>query len=264
MVIIFLSCTKAKRESGIVFIEGCLYINDNREMDEWLVVGAWNKETETNSFELQNGVIKQLFIGSDVDAIPDEAFSDLMYLESVYFESEIESIGQWAFSDCINLTSIYIPDSVTEIGSAAFYGCEALQTVNIPINLIYMSDGMFHGCDALSELRIPSTVKIIDDSAIGGRNLQRIIFEGTIEKIVKLYLHSFPRITQLVFLDTPPVEYGANQEVGLNGMTFNAEVLPTVYYLRNKIEYWSPNGETQWNGCPIIAIDSLEDLPPLD
>lgn len=39
---------------------------------------------------------------------------------------------------------------------------------------------------------------------------------------------------------------------------------PAIYYLNTYKLSWAPNGETEWNGIPIIGIDSIADLPPVE
>ena len=71
--------------------------------------------TDSNSFEIENGVLKKYSgPGGDV-AVP----------------AGVTSIGNEAFKKCESLTSVTLPEGVTDIGESAFYECKNLTVVRI-------------------------------------------------------------------------------------------------------------------------------------
>ena len=274
--------------SDFKYSDGILFIHGENEMEQWKQErGEWDDKTELWGIESKYGTVKTIIITEGVTTILDDAFWGCTSVKEIILPKSVKYIGEWAFSrckalefiylpqglntiggfafdECVSLRQISVPNSVTEIGICAFSGCCSLQEVIISSGLRTMSESIFAGCTSLTELRIPQSVQMIDYGAIGGRNLRRVVFEGTVEHVVDLHLRSFPRISQLVFLDGPPLEYGPGEDEESRGITFGSDTLPHIYYLREKMNLWAPNGETEWNGCPLVAINSLDDLPPLD
>ena len=56
---------------------------------------------------------------TDATQIPENAFYNCDFIESIELNEGIESIGARAFYNCKALTKIVIPDSVTTIGNTA-------------------------------------------------------------------------------------------------------------------------------------------------
>ncbi|MCL2670612.1 MAG: leucine-rich repeat domain-containing protein [Clostridiales bacterium] len=213
-------------------------------------------------FEMEYGVITSVVIGTNVTAIIDKAFWDCKTIETIYLSDSVVSIGRDAFTGCVRLEVINIPNSVTEIGEGAFEYC-ALKSIEFPNQLESMATCLLDRCNDLQYLFIPRSVKSIGRAAIGGDNLLRVVFEGTIEYIDAFYLHWYPKLSQLVFLEEPPIDYGGNpNDLEAFGMTFYRDPLPTIYVLNRYRVLWFPNGETAWNGCPLVFIDDISEVPP--
>ncbi len=213
-----------------------------------------------------------LVVLDGVKRIPERAMYGLNSLETVTLPDGLLEVGEGAFSYCENLISCRLPDTIVDLGRATFLNCRRLQNVVLPESLTYLSSSMFCNCRSLTgTLRVPKDVKMLDDHPFASCKLQRIVFEGTVESISAFYLRKTPAIRQLVFLEAPPVQYGSELQVSdENGMVGDSRFglvaggdPPTVYYLKKNVGAWAPNGETEWNGFPIVGIDSMDDLPPL-
>jgi hypothetical protein len=265
-----ISCKIAKVPEELYFSEGVLIIKSEFAMKQWMEHSNWDDEKQRVREATDFPPIKWIIIGSDVDVIPDRAFMQLECLEYVYISEGVRGIGEYAFEDCINVREIFISNTIETIGIGAFTACEKLRRIEIPIKLTIMPDGMFYGCDSLTELYIPKEVSYIGNSAIKGDSIEKIVFEGTIERIEKWRIEYMPEIKQLVFLENPPENYIAytipdsEPGHGNHGWIFSDTVNPTVYYLEENKEAWAPNGETEWEGMPLVAIKSLDDLPSLE
>ena len=83
---------------------------------------------------LNNELVTDLVIPSDITEIKNYAFFNCSSLTSVTIPDSVTTIGDGAFYDCSSLTSVTIPNSVTTIGNEAFYGCtgELVVNCNIP------------------------------------------------------------------------------------------------------------------------------------
>ncbi len=145
--------------------------------------------------------VKEVVIGNNVSAIPNNAFKGCDSLISVTIGDSVTSIGEEAFSGCESLetitvdsgNSVYhsadnclietvtktliagcknsvIPDdeSVTSIGEYAFSGCESLTSVTIPDSVTSIGDLAFSGCDSLTSVIIPDSVTSIGYGAFSG------------------------------------------------------------------------------------------------
>ncbi len=88
----------------------------------------------------QNGTIKEVYLGSGLKSIGDDAFMGLSNLEEIHFTRGV-----------INLS----------FGSGVFRNCQKLKHANIPEGIVNLGNGMFDTCINLESVRIPSTVKVI-------------------------------------------------------------------------------------------------------
>lgn len=75
---------------------------------------------------LNDKLVNELTIPSNISSICNYAFDNCSSLTSVTIPDSVTSIGDYAFYNCSSLTSITIPDSVTSIGSNAFTFCSSL------------------------------------------------------------------------------------------------------------------------------------------
>ncbi len=69
-----------------------------------------------------SGFVRKLVIEEGITKIGNQAFRDMMALESVELPSTLETIGKIAFQKCTGLHSIVIPENVLSIGERCFAG----------------------------------------------------------------------------------------------------------------------------------------------
>ncbi len=145
--------------------------------------------------------VKEVVIGNNVSAIPNNAFKGCDSLISVTIPASVTSIGNGVFSGCTSLetitvdsgNSVYhsagnclietatktliagcknsvIPDdeSVTSIGNYAFSDCDSLTSVTIPDSVMSIGNSAFFGCDSLTSVTIPDSVTSIGYGAFSG------------------------------------------------------------------------------------------------
>ena len=200
-------------------------------------------------------------IGSGVTSIGDYAFEGCAALASVSIGSGVTSIGEYAFEGCAALTSINIPCGVTDIGMQALSNCSSLAAITVdPNNQTYSSvdgvlfnkeqteliccpggktgdytvpDGVwkidvfaFRGCSLLTSVTFPESV-----TWIGGDGA----FEGC------------SSLSSATFCGEAPSYFGTDAFSGC---------APGFYicYYPGYTYSWSPNGETEWNGYPIMVL----------
>ena len=160
-------------------------------------------------------------------------------LKKVSMPYKVLTISFAAFSDCENLTEVQLSDALLEIWEEAFYGCP-ISVLIFPPNVEFKSierQGMFRGTRGF--------VFSDDDAIIDGMNFRN--------RALKF----------MAFLDKPPKHLDMSLfKSDYTSNCYGDDVV--IYYLNSNKQYWAPNGETEWNGVPIIGVDSLDDLPPLE
>ena len=143
---------------------------------------------------LNNELVTDLVIPSDITEIKSYAFYNCRSLTSVTIPDSVTEIGACVFSSCSSLrefngkyasgdgrcliidgtlnsfapaglTEYTIPDSVTTIGDLAFNGCSSLTTVTIGDSVTEIGRYAFYDCSSLTSVTIPDSVTTIGSSA---------------------------------------------------------------------------------------------------
>lgn len=196
-----------------------------------------------------------------LNSTPEEEWGSI--LDSIYtitLKNGVTVIQGAAFEQCHNLTEVYMANSVHTIEEWAFDCCNSLRKVHWSKNLKIIEEEAFTYC-ALEEISFPEGVLEIQANAFLYCNeLKRVVIPGSTYLITGVM--EAERLEQLVFLGNRP-ERITNIPFSLFGQPANTQSL-MIYYLNRNSNLWAPNGETEWNGIPIIGIDSLDDLPPLE
>ena len=185
---------------------------------------------------------------------------------SVTLLPSVRIIEESAFQYCEELEELILPEGLQAIRQHAFFGCSKLKSLQFPQSLLSIQQYALEHCNALTSLTLPPNLKMDvpadDSSLIFAMSLHTIIWEGSSPGIPASWFEpmDMPALTRLVFLSSPPRWFRAETD------NFLGEYYPqlTGYYLTANREFWAPNGETTWHGMPMVAIDSLDDLPPLD
>ena len=106
-----------------------------------------------------------LYIGDNVEVIPDNLFKDIGRLTTVNFakSGKLTKIGNSAFENC-GIKQLSIPSGIVSIGNRAFYGC-SVQTVSISSGVVSIGDEAFSHCRSMTSLYLPNTLERIGDKA---------------------------------------------------------------------------------------------------
>lgn len=130
-------CENFEAIDGVVYSKGdhsILYFFPPAKAvtDGKYTVANWVKTIEKNAF-LGTTTIKELTIPANVEAINDDAFSNMKNLSKVsYVEpSNVQTIGTGAFGQCPALTEATLPSSLTELADI-FSLSKNLETINVP------------------------------------------------------------------------------------------------------------------------------------
>ncbi len=105
--------------------------------------------------------IKKIVIKNGVKSIPERAFAECEYLESVTIPKTMTKIPNYAFGWCPNLGSVNFHNKLTAIGTMAFYGSYFEdECFSFPDSLVSIGDQAFAGSRALEFKLSPNTKKI--------------------------------------------------------------------------------------------------------
>ena len=165
-----------------------------------------------------------------------------------------------AFTDNTSVKTIYIPDTVEIFSEAAFHGCVNLESVVFPkTSSVYFDELSFYNT-GIKEMILPDHSYLsgayADDSGMFGSNLQRLIVTGKDTNIEFKDFRTAKGLKQIVFLCEMPS--------AMNSDAFRlCDSSLIIYYDAKFSSSWAPNGEAEWNGIPIVGIDSLQELPSI-
>ena len=188
--------------SGCTAIDA-VYITD---LSAWCRLNLWYNETNplyyAHKLYLNNELITDLVIPSDVASVGSYIFAGCSSLTSVTVPDTVTSFGYCAFSGCTNMTAVRItdltawcqiafdgiysnplyythnlylngsvitnlaiPEGLTDIGENAFVACTGFRSVTIPDGVTSIGKSAFWNCTALTSVTIPGSVTSIGDYA---------------------------------------------------------------------------------------------------
>lgn len=102
--------------------------------------------------------ITKVTIGSNVEIIGKQAFSDCSGLKTVTLPTKLTAIGDRGFYKCTSLGSIVIPSKVNKIGASAFYGDKKLKKITVKSTKLTTKNvgaKAFKGTNSKVTVRVP-------------------------------------------------------------------------------------------------------------
>ena len=116
-------------------------------------------------------LVYKVVIGTNVNAIANDVFSNFTLLTDVTIPDSVMSIGSSTFSNCRTLTTVTIGNGVTTIGHHAFSDCGKLTTVTIPDSVETIGYGAFQKCPSLCKIILYRPYATTDiEKAVASRN----------------------------------------------------------------------------------------------
>lgn len=154
--------------------------------------------------------LKKVTIGSNIEIIGKEAFSDSRELESIKMSNSVKIIGDFAFENCKSLKSIELPQGLDSIGTQAFSYCTALEKLTIPSSVTKLGQQIVinNTCPLYINCDIPENGR----TNIFNCNAEKIVLGDNIRNICSMAFYS---CTKLKAIDIPnSVAYIGNNAFG--------------------------------------------------
>ena len=223
----------AYSKSGITDV----YITD---LTAWCNVEKGNGSLAISHLYLNESLVKDLIIPSDVTVIQPYSFLQNLDLVSVTVPEGVTSIGQSCFSGCHNLVSVRLPESIEHLGPSAFYSSPSGNGSNLrayDINLTVADLGSYVKASAgfyfkrkdgfgtnlylkdqqLSDVIIPEGITSIGRYVFANFNIQSATLPSTLETI-----------DETAFINTPQIKYLYSKSRFAPTCTGNGLVLSNV------------------------------------
>lgn len=206
-------------------------------------------------------------IPSGVEHIGENAFDDLVGMETFTIPEGVKSIGIWAFS-ISDLAEITLPNTLEKIEYAAFYDCEHLSKIRIPDSVKDLEECAFEHCYDLTSIHIGNGVQVIKVSTFYDcSSLESIIIGSDVTSIDDRAFYRCNSLSDITILaKTPPqlVEnsfpsYDATLRVP-QGCKSSYESAPYWCNFATIVEFIPEDMED----IEITAIDLLEPTTRLD
>ncbi len=171
---------------------GTVYSNPLAFNQGWLHVGGADPTydivipdgvTKISSYAFAGAKLNTVTVPSGVTEIGDEAFAYCWGdFQTVNLPDGLKSIGYAAFHTS-SLQAIEIPESVTSLGNNLCINSKELREVRINANITTLGEYSFHNCAGLQTVTLPPTLRVIQDWAFNGCNLQSIDIPEGVQEI---------------------------------------------------------------------------------
>ena len=195
-----------------------VYITD---LSAWCRIDFSNKESNPLTFAhnlyLNNELVTDLTIPSDITVIKDYAFFSGNSILNINLHNGITSVGVGAFVGC-GIPGITIPDSITEIKDAAFTQCPYLAEFRGKFatedGLALIVDGRFHAFangSGIAEYAIPEGVVAIGGCAFNkAYSLESVTIPSSVNQIGDNAFWHTPNLKRVYCKSAIPPYLGKN------------------------------------------------------
>ena len=212
-----------------------------------------------------------VWFAGPLTTIKDDAFKDIIDLETITLPKQVTHIGNNAFRRCTNLTTINMPESVKTIGTGAFAQCTALQSITIPASAESIGDEAFYQCSSLKSVRIEDAATTLNLGISDYGLLNEVRYGAFYDSpLQNIYVG---RNIQAMREGTPFAPYYweegafANKHYDVENAVVNVAVgskvtsIPRSMFARLPItEINIPNGVTRINNAAFIDCDKLTQI----
>ena len=111
----------------------------------------------------------------------------------------VSVIAARAFADCASIPSMTLPENLLTIGEYAFYNCSSLASVNVPESVATLGKYAFSLCRGLTELTLSERLRVVEDGALSGTGLERLIVPASVQSMGIAALSGCTKLTEVVF-----------------------------------------------------------------
>lgn len=180
-------------------------------------------------------------------------------VETLIIPEGVKIIGEDAISEMPGIKTIQLPNTIERICRSGIVELDNLESISLPGSLKYIEDEAFCSCDKLLSLTLPNGICFdmhSDEDYVFYQSVKRLVFEGDFYYSYTPFSHAW-QIEQIMFLGEKPSAIDLER-------VFSTIEHGTVYYLKDNISTWAIDGETTLCGMPLIMIDSIDDLPPIE
>lgn len=139
-----------------------------------------------NEIYLNNNLITELTIPSEITKINNYAFYGVSSITSLTVPDGVLTIGDYAFAHCANISTVAIGNDVKTIGYSAFRNCSAISSLSLGSGVVTIKEYAFRECSSISALTIPDSVTIIESSAFFGCEKIESLIIGSGVKVIEI------------------------------------------------------------------------------
>lgn len=207
-------------ELGRIVVEDAGYL---QEVNRLVIDGGTFSTADWTTLKSMSNLVELDISGVSVDAIPNNAFSDMYSLEKIILPRQLKSLGKYAFQNT-SLGEIEMPENVTTIGEGLFSGCSKLTSARLSEKITAIPNLCFSECYLLSDVNINDSLTSIGSAAFYNcLSLKRINIPQSITQIEN---RTFYQCVSLEQIEIPQSVIQIGQEAfyncyGLRDVTFN-------------------------------------------
>ncbi len=163
--------------------------------------------------------LKEISIPEGVETIEGNVFDDCESLRKVTFPSTLKTLDS-TISECESLEEVDF-SKVTllkVIPEYFFWKCTQLKEISIPEGVETIENGVFDDCESLWKITFPSTLKTLESTTSGCKNLEEIDLSKShhLEEIPDYFIYENCQIETLVIpegVETIGDEFAASESI---------------------------------------------------
>ena len=176
--------------------------------------------------------------------------------------STVTTVSAYAFTAWDLQTDLFVivlPEGLTTLEASALDHGYALAKAELPQSLSAVGDRAFAGLYT-NVLILPDGIESLPHAVFSGSGVEQIVLPTTVIELNAGTFFGAHSMKQVYFLGKPPKLLPLDDEkINPFFSEKNGDLL-VLYYPRSLSAFWSPNGETEWNGFKILPCDELPEF----